>query len=104
MAVTNQSIIYRLVSDARSRVNSGLHGRQLLRRCHRLGSSGKCLRDGEVGAGSASLGAGIGAITLLLVVVSRVRSANVTAVLSRVRAQLDCLGHEPAAAAAARPP
>jgi predicted MFS family arabinose efflux permease len=76
MAVTNQSIIYRLTPDAGSRVNSAYMV---------VNFSGGAVGSAVAGtvyatakwAGVCALGAGIGAITLLFVIVSRFRAANV---------------------------
>jgi len=76
MAVTNQSVIYRLAPQARSRVNSAYMV---------VNFSGGAIGSAVAGtvyatakwAGVCALGAGIGALTLLLVVGSRFRSAHV---------------------------
>jgi predicted MFS family arabinose efflux permease len=78
MAVTNQSVIYRLVSDARSRVNSAYMV---------VNFSGGAIGSAVAGSvyaaakwrGVCVVGAGIGTLTLLLVVASRFGRA--TAVL-----------------------
>jgi predicted MFS family arabinose efflux permease len=78
MAVTNQSIIYRLTPDAGSRVNSAYMV---------VNFSGGAVGSAVAGtvyatakwAGVCALGGGIGAITLLVVIISRVRATNVIA-------------------------
>jgi predicted MFS family arabinose efflux permease len=76
MAVTNQSIIYRLTRDAGSRVNSAYMV---------VNFSGGAIGSAVAGsvyatakwAGVCALGGGIGALMLLVVITSRFRAANV---------------------------
>jgi predicted MFS family arabinose efflux permease len=78
MQVTNQSVIYRLAPEARSRVNSAYMVVYFIG-----GAVGSAVAGGvyasEKWAGVCGLGAGIGALALLLVIASRFRGANTVA-------------------------
>jgi predicted MFS family arabinose efflux permease len=75
MQVTNQSVIYRLAPQARSRITSAYMVVYFVG-----GAAGSALAGAVYAstkwAGICILGAGIGALTLLVVAASRVRTPN----------------------------